>query len=189
LERFPLLSTYGIPQPSIADRKIISRFGYAGIYFVGWEGDPDGSPIKIGIAENPFERFGNFQCGNWRRLKVHEILYVMSHPHAKDWRPMLNSNNERVGFQYDKWGREFRPVREIEAAVHRLLKSEEAHFSGEWFSGGADHLIAKVKDQITSAFSHEFLTHSSMLRRLKMWKEEAALSEDGKRTMAKAKAA
>lgn len=181
-----MLETYGIPQPSTADRKIISRFGYAGIYFVGWDGDPEDAPIKIGIADNPFGRFGHFQCGNWRRLKVHEILYVMSRPHAKDWRPMLNSGGERVGFVYDKWGREFVQVRLIEASVHAKLKECGVHHSGEWFSGGVERLVPLVKAEITEAFSHEYLTHRSMLRRLKMWKEEAALSLSAKSAMEKA---
>lgn len=178
--RSALLETYGIPQPSIADRKIISRFGYAGIYFVGWEGDPDDAPIKVGIADNPFERFGNFQCGNWRKLQVHEILYVMSRPHAKDWRPMLNSSGENVAFSYDKWGRGFVQARLIEAAVHANLKQAGVHHRGEWFSGGIDYLVSAVKREISETFSHEYLSHRSMLRRLKMWKEEAAISADAK---------
>lgn len=181
-----MLETYGIPQPTIADRKIISRFGYAGIYFVGWDGDADDAPIKIGIADRPFDRFSSFQCGNWRRLKVHEILYVMSRPHIKDWRPMLNSDGFNVGYTHDKFGREFVQVRLIEAAVHTKLKDAGAHYSGEWFTGGIQHLTTLVKREISEAFSHEYLTHRSMLRRLKMWKEEAALSADAKALLRKA---
>jgi hypothetical protein len=181
-----LLATYGIPQPTQSDRKIISRFGYAGIYFVGWEGDPEDAPIKIGIADDPFSRFGNFQCGNWRRLKVHEILYVLSRPHAKDWVPLRNCHGESVGFSYDKWGRGFVQVRHIEAAVHAKLKEAGLHFSGEWFSGGLDALVSAVKAEITTAFSHDYLTNRSMLRRVRMWKEEAALSSDARSEMRKA---
>lgn len=168
------LTTYGIRQPSIVERKLLRRLGYAGIYFVGWEGDEESDPIKIGIAVDPFQRFASLQCGNWRRLKVLELLHVKSSPDLKDFKVLSKSEDGRVVIKsYDKYGEGYFPVVDIEAAVHRELKGQGFHYSGEWFQASRPHLIQFVKDAIVKGFNHSYLTHSSMLRQLKLWKEAA----------------
>lgn len=172
---------YGVQSVSGPNREIIRNFGYSGIYFFGWEGDPEGSPIKVGVSDNPFVRFASMQIGNWRPIRVHEILWLQSRPHTKDWTPQVNFRGEGVGYLYQKRGGVgYIPALEIERHCHKILKGDGLHYRGEWYNGGVDALVRAVKTQISDAFKHECYTHKSMLRRLKMWKEEAALDADAK---------
>lgn len=172
------LETYGIRQPKLLERKLLKRMGYAGIYFIGWDGDSETDPIKIGIAEDPIARFSNFQCGHWRRLVAHELLWVRSRPHSKDFKVRaVDRFGDPVAMSYDKYGEGYVPVRDIESAIHQSLKRQGFHHTGEWFRGGVGPLVKLAKDAITIGFSHEYLDNASMLRKLKMWMIEAEEAE------------
>lgn len=162
-----------------ADSQLLVRAGFMALYFVGFEGDGETAPIKVGIATNVHSRLGALQTGNWRALIVHELLFVHC---GEAWVRSLEIEEHTRGRYAERQkalkeleGRPMVSVNQIEFVIHRELKAAGLHCRGEWFNGGVERLVQLAKDVIQGG-SVEYHTCKSMLRKLKMWKVEAELA-------------
>ncbi len=152
----PRSSSHGSPFPITiiphADSGVLCKAGYDAIYIIGFDGQPDDAPLKVGIASDIHVRLHGMQTGNWQKIVVHEILFVQRH---------------------DNGDRGFAVAPRIEAEIHEILRAKGLHRQGEWFAGGSNLIIEIAKEVATRQSAAGFLTCASMLRRMKMWKIEA----------------
>jgi hypothetical protein len=56
-----------------ADLAQFKKLGLACVYALG---PVSGRPVKVSWAENPKSRFNQIQTGNWRELRMHEMLWT-----------------------------------------------------------------------------------------------------------------
>lgn len=134
------------------DSGILSKAGYDAVYIIGFDGQPENAPLKVGIASDVHVRLHGMQTGNWQKIVVHEILFVQRH---------------------DNGDRGFAVAPRIEAEIHQILRSKGLHHQGEWFAGGSKLIIEIAKEVAARHSAAGYLTCASMLRRMKMWKIEA----------------
>jgi hypothetical protein len=131
---------------SLTDSHLLYKAGFRAIYIVGFADDGEAAPVKVGIANVIHQRLHGLQTSNWRKIGVHEILFMNT-----DGPIALRS----------------------EQTIHAELRRQGHHVSGEWFAGGAEFVIATAKRVITETIGEEYETCTSMRRKLKMWSIEA----------------
>lgn len=158
-----------LPLNSISynDSVVLKKAGYAAIYIVGFQGEPDGSPVKVGNAGEVHSRLHNLQTANWRPMGLHEILFIRRTLGEIKMRRLTCGLDPMEGFEDDSLN-----ILTIESSVHRSLKDAGMHVSGEWFSGPIADIIRIAKSTLAD-LEIEFDTCSAMSRRLRMWKIEA----------------
>lgn len=134
---------------SFTDSQVLARAGFNSIYVIGYQGDPSGSPLKVGTARDVHSRLHSIQVGNWRQLTLHELFFIRPGP----------DDGERTAAA-------------LESQIHAELTRQSLAVAGEWFSGGSDLIIGTVKRVVAENYDGAVDTCVSMKRRLKMWKIE-----------------
>jgi len=173
---------------SYFDSKVLAKAGYAVVYVIGYEGDGEGDPVKVGTATDVYSRLSNFQTGSWRPISVKEMFFFKSRLGAVMERRMrdarYNDDNEAIAEIIAAHESSNAPhILELERISHQLLTDQGLHHFREWFNGG----YAKVIDLMRAEFERrgfEFDNCRSMMRRLKMWKTEAEITPTRKRVRA-----
>ncbi|GBD48082.1 GIY-YIG nuclease family protein [Methylopila sp. Yamaguchi] len=84
--------------------KACREIGYCAVYIIGFDDAPE--PVKIGIAADVGARFDALQVGNWRKMKLHAVIWTAGRPLAL----------------------------RVEQKTHDLLERAGKRVAGEWFS-------------------------------------------------------
>lgn len=107
---------------------------HCAIYAIGPE---RGKPLKVGIASNITERFGNLQCSHWVQLRIHHVV----------------------------WSHGRLTAERIEREAHRILDVAKTRIRGEWFSITPE-LAHKLIATAAGNLGLRIWTHAEMVARV-----------------------
>lgn len=159
------------------EQRVLRKTGRAALYFIGYEGDADDDPIKIGYTFDLRQRLVQYRTQSWRAVIVHDVLYTVSVFNILQEREIKRALEEEDFARCNAVASEFSSthVAGVEQALHNRLKDLSLHARGEWFYGGVEFLVNEAKRLIREDLGGEYLTHKSMLRMIHSWKNEAGL--------------
>lgn len=137
--------------------RVAQDAGFGQVYLIGFEGDENGSPTKVGFTWSIMTRLSQVQSGNWRKIVLHDLLHIEAAITPKEVKAAMRSGSD---MKFKAGG--VHPA-EAESIVHSALIAAGLHHSREWFNGGPE-LISKTAKEALRAAEVPFMTTQSMRR-------------------------
>lgn len=158
----PEQTSWGMQKKEISAE---SDMGYGFIYFIGFDGDEDDSPIKVGYTWNLNKRLSEIQCGNWRSALIRDVIFVRS---AISYADMKRAFRFGEKLRHNEAGTQ--PC-DAERMVHAEYALLGLRHSGEWFRGGVRELV-DIGGEVLKRNRVEFCMAPEMRRRARLWLAE-----------------
>lgn len=142
-----------------------ASMGYGFVYFIGFDGDEDNAPIKVGYTWKLNKRLSEIQCGNWRTAVIRDVLFVRA---AISYSGMQNAFRLGGDLRCDDSGTQ---PNDAERMLHKEYESLGLRHSREWFNGGVQELV-DIGADVLKRNGVKFCMANEMRRRARVWLAE-----------------
>ena len=181
---------------SRSNEKLARLLGYSAVYIIGCL-ENQSLPCKVGISNSPLARLKAIQAYNPAPLDFAEIIFIRTALDPVDaaahrnvpWY-LYDELDEKQLQKFRDMGEALRhsqiDARALEVSLHKMLKAKGLHHRGEWFNGGGDHIGYEARAYVKANYAgRDYLDMRSMLRKLKLMHEQAALAAPVRRARPK----